>query len=500
MAIHMKKVLFITTGVITLVVFAGIFALMLNIERYKPQIETTASTALGMDVRIKGRMRMAIFPGFGLTLKDVNVKNKGLNVVTVENMRLGLKLIPFARSEIKITRLELVKPVFSLVRSKNEMFNLEKSGHRLWEKLLAVKKISISQGSLVYTDETSSKKIEVVDLDLSIRNLFSSGTDSSEPFKNISFNGDIRCKILKIYNFTLINLVMRAAGEKGILDINPVSMNIFGGTGNGSIHVDVTGPSPHYRVIYTLNRVRIEELLQQYLLKKILQKTVEGPIDFSADLTAMGKSADEVKRSLNGNLSLNGENLMLRDIDIDALIMKYERSQNFNLVDVGAFLLAGPFGPVLTKSYNFISLYEESQGEKGIIRKLVSVWKVKNGIAEALDVALASKKQRIAMKGGLNFINERFVDVTVAVLDKRGCAVYSEKVHGHFRNPQIEKENIFKSIAGSVLNPLEDAWEFIQSGECTVFYSGSVAQPDLRNPSSQMESIPKERVSQDMKN
>ena len=478
MVIHKKKVLIITMGVITIVVFAGILALMLNIKGFTPQIEAAASTALGMDVRIKGKVGISLFPGFGLSVKDVNVRNKGLDVVTIEKMRIGLKLIPLARFEIKIIRVGLVKPVFSILRSKNERFNLEKLWRTLWEKLLAVKKISISQGSLVYTDEISGEKIEVGDLDLSIRNLFSGGKDGSEPFKNISFTGDIRCKILKIYNVTLMNLVMRAAGEKGILDINPVSMNIFGGTGNGSIHVDMTGSSPHYRVIYTLNRVRIEELLQQYSLKKIPRKTIEGPVNFSADLTAMGKSANEMKRSLNGNLSLNGENLMLYNIDIDALIIKYERSQNFNLVDVGAFFLAGPFGPVLTKSYNFASLYEESQGGKGIIRKLVSVWKVKKGIAEALDVALASKKQRIAMKGKLNFINERFVDVTVAALDKRGCAVYSEKVHGSFHKPEIEKESIFTSIAGSVSNPLEDAWKFIQGKECTVFYSGSVSQPE----------------------
>ncbi len=82
------------------------------------------------------------------------------------------------------------------------------------------------------------------------------------------------------------------------------------------------------------------------------------------------------------------------------------------------------------------------------------------------------------MKGGLNFINEQFVDVTVAVLDKRGCAVYSQKVHGLFRKPQIEKVTIFKSIAGSVLNVLTDTWKFIQDKEGTVFYSGSVAQPE----------------------
>jgi len=44
--------------------------------------------------------------------------------------------------------------------------------------------------------------------------------------------------------------------------------------------------------------------------------------------------------------------------------------------------------------------------------------------------------------------------------------------------PQFEKESIFKSIAGSLSNPLEDAWKFIQGEECTVFYSGSVAQPE----------------------
>ena len=82
------------------------------------------------------------------------------------------------------------------------------------------------------------------------------------------------------------------------------------------------------------------------------------------------------------------------------------------------------------------------------------------------------------MKGGLNFINEQFVNVTVAVLDKQGCALYSEKVHGPFREPQIEKESIFESIGGSFLNPLKDAWKFLQGRKCTVFYSGSVAQPE----------------------
>ena len=478
MILRRKKVFFITAGLITLVVCAIIFTPLLDLKAFKPQIEAAASHDLGMDVRIRGRMGIALFPDFVISLKDISVRNGGADIVTIDKMRIAPKLISLMRREVQISRIWLVKPVFSIVRYKNGMFNFEKPSSTLFEKILAVKKVTISQGNLVYTDEKSGGKIRVDGFDLTISNLSYSGMGSADPFRNISFTGDIRCKILKIDNFTLMNLVMRTAGEKGIFDVKPVRMGIFGGTGNGSIHVDLTGASPHYRVIYTLNRFRIEELIQAFSPGKIPIKSMEGLTNFSADLTAKGKSADELKRSLNGDLSLNGENLMLYNLDIDALIPKYERSQNFNLVDVGAFFLVGPFGPVLTKSYNFASLYEELQGGKGIIRKLVSVWKVKNGIARATDVALASQKHRIAMKGELNFINDRFVDVIVAVLDKRGCAVYSQKVHGPFRKPRIEKVSILKSMSGSVLNALGDTWKFIQGVECTVFYSGSVAQPD----------------------
>ena len=478
MTLKRKKVFFITTGVIALVVFAIFLALLLNLQAFRPQIEAAASNALGMDVRIKGRLGIDLFPGFGISLRNVSAQKKGADVVTVEKMRIGLRLIPLTKHEVRLSRVGLVKPVFSIVRYKNGRFNFEKPERALIERLLTVNNVSISEGRLVYTDERSSERVKVDDFDGTIQNLSYSRTDGAKAFRNISFTGDIRCKTLTINDLTLTNLVMRTAGGNGILDVNPVRMDIFGGTGKGSIHVDVTRASPHYWLIATLNRVKIEEMIQTSSPGKIPRKNIEGTVDFSADLTATGMSADEVKRSLSGDVSLKGENLMLSGLDIDALIPKYERSQNFNLVDVGAFFLAGPFGPVLTKSYNFGSLYEESRGGKGTIRKLVSIWKVKNGIAGATDVALATKKYRIAMKGGLNFINDQFDDVTVAVLDKRGCAVYSQKVHGSFRKAKIEKISIFKSITGSVSNALEDAWKFIGGGECTVFYSGSVAQPE----------------------
>lgn len=477
MTIKRKKVFFITTGVIALVVVAGIIVLLLNLQVFKPQIEAAASNALGMEVRIKGRLDIDPFSDFGISLKDVSVRKDGADVVTVEKMRIGLMFIPLTRHEVRLSRVGLIKPVFSIVRYKNGRFNFEKPGRTLIEWLLTVSKMFISKGSLVYTDEKSGERIKVDDFNGTLQELSYGGKDGAGPFGNLSFTGDIKCKTVTSNNLTLTNFEMKTAGGKGIFEINPVSMNIFDGKGKGSLHVDATSATPRYRVIAALNRFRMEKLIQAFSSGSAPRKSMEGTADFSANLTASGKGADEVKQSLTGDFSLNGEDLVLTGINIDALLRKYERSQNFNLVDVGAYVLAGPVGPILTKSYNFGRLYEESQGGTGSIRKLVSIWKVKNGVAGAIDVALASKKYRIAMQGGLDFNSNQFVDVTIAGLDKHGCAVYSQRVHGPFSKPQVEKVNVLKSLTGSVSNALEDAKQLIQGKKCEVFYAGSVSQP-----------------------
>ncbi|HEY6019736.1 MAG TPA: ATP-binding protein [Candidatus Paceibacterota bacterium] len=166
MTLKRKKVFFVTAGVITLVVFAVILALLLNIQAFKPQIEAAASNALGMEVRIKGRLGIDLFPGIGISLKSVSVRKGGADVVTVEKMRIGLRFIPLTRHEVRVSRVGLVKPVFSIVRDKNGMFNFEKPEHTLMERLLTVNKISISEGRLVYADERSGEKVKVDNFDI----------------------------------------------------------------------------------------------------------------------------------------------------------------------------------------------------------------------------------------------------------------------------------------------------------------------------------------------
>ena len=251
-------------------------------------------------------------------------------------------------------------------------------------------------------------------------------------------------------------------------------MTVFGGPGNGTLHADFTGAEPQYRILLAVKQLKIEQLLQE----SPNAKNMEGLADLSADLTARGKTAVELKRSLKGQASLNGENIALNGIDIDDLISSLLRSRRFNLVDVGSFFLAGPLGPALTRGYRFADLFKDSQGGKGVIAELVSVWKVENGVADAVDVAMATKKRRIAMKGGLNFTDNRFEDVVVAVVDQHGCAVVTQKVRGPFGRPEIGNIDVLKSLTSPVTNLFKSAVKLFSNKPCDVFYSGSVAPPE----------------------
>jgi len=469
-----KKTILIVGGVILTVIVLILIVLLFGPKVLRSRIEATASRALRMEVHVRGKAGFSFFPAIGASLADVQVTNGGSEVATLAHAKVGLKLLPLITGKVRISRMELVKPVVSIVRQKDGKLSIETQGGKTRGIPTALEKLVVSQGILHLTDHRSGGGIVLEGVDITARNLSAGRTPGGSPLKTLSISGDIRCRMIQAWDLTMTDLVMRIAGENGVIDISDARMNVFGGSGNGTLHADFTGAEPRFGIILAVKRLKIEQLLQA----SPNAKHMEGLADLSADLTAKGKTVVEMRRSLSGQASLNGENIALKGMDIDDLIASLIRSRRFSLVDVGAFFLAGPLGPALTRSYGFADVFADSQGGKGVIAELVSVWKVENGVAEAVDVAMATKKRRIAMKGGLDFAVNRFEDVVVAVVDQHGCAIVTQKVRGPFGRPEIGNINVLKSLASPVTNLFKSAVKLFSNKPCEVFYAGSVAPPD----------------------
>jgi AsmA protein len=468
----LKVILFAVGGFVGLLVLIALALLLfVDANAYKPRLVAAASGALGMDVSVGGRIGIGFPPGLHVTLQDVNIRNRGTNLVSAKQASLGIDLLPLLQKKIRIGKIALKHPRISIERDHDGKFNFEQpvvAGAVL--PALDLAKLILSDATLVYTDKQSGQGFEAGDCNLDLRRLRLPGGERPDLMKQLSFAAQLACGEIRKNDFTVSDLKFTANGKHGAFELKPVTMRVFGAQGSGSIQADFSGSVPRYQVRYALPQFRSEEFLKTLSPRKV----AEGPMDFTANLSMQGKTVNEMKQTADGEASLRGENLTLDGIDLDRVLSRFESSQNFNLVDVGAFFFAGPFGLAVTKGYDFASLFQGSEG-RSEIRTLVSDWKVERGVAQARDVAMATNQNRIALHGRLDFVNERFDDVTMALIDAKGCVTVRQKITGSFQKPVVEKPNILMSLTGPARKLLKKGRDLFPGRECEVFYAGSVA-------------------------
>lgn len=470
-----KMTLFIAGGFVVLLVFVAVtLMLFIDVDSYKPRLETAASEVLGLEVQVDGRLDFGLFPRPQLTLEKVLLTYQGAEFGTIKEVRLGIGLFELLGQQIDIRALTLIEPRIFIERDMTGKFNLvrpEMTGGNLPH--LDVPLVVLTGATLVLKDRQSGSSFEAQSCDLKDGQLQSPNNDSADLWRTLAFSADVVCGAIRIQNLTFSDVRFSVNGKQGVVDIEPVTMQVFGATGSGSLQADFSDAIPRYEVRFALPRFRIEDFFNILTPEKF----AEGTMDFSANLSMHGRTWSKVKSSSMGKMVLQGENLKIHGRDLDQEFERFESSQNFNLVDVGAIFIAGPFGLLVTKGYNFASILQGPGGESEI-RTLVSVWRVDHGTAEAEDVALATGQHRVALQGELDFVNETFNDVTVALIDAEGCTKVRQTIRGSFQQPEVEQPSVLKALTGPVRKLIQLGRNFFPDGECEAFYAGSVASPE----------------------
>ena len=455
-------------GIVVLI--ATVAALVLRVNA-KPRVEAIASQALGMEVHVSGRLAIGFLPGLHVALADVHLRERGAEVASAGEVDLGIELMPLLRKELRTDQIELKRLTIAIERDHDGKLNvgaLSESKGTL--PTLAVGKVSVSDATLAYADKQSGKGFEAAGCNLGVSRLQLSPGESSDLLKNLSLAAKLDCGQVRTRDFTASDLRLSVDGQNGIFGFDAVTMQLFGGRGSGTVRADFTGSVPIYQVRYHLTQFRLEEFFRNLAPKSI----AEGSMDFSAALSLRGKTmtAAALMPTVAGVASLRGDDLTLAIGNLDEKLSRYESSQSFNLIDVGAFFFAGPLGLAVTKGYNFARIFQGTEGTTSI-RTLVSEWQVEHGVAQARDVAMATQENRIALKGGLDFVSGRYDEVTVAVIDAKGCARVQQQVHGPFMNPVVEKPSVMGTLTGPTRTLLRQA-KSLFGGKCDVFYAGSV--------------------------
>ncbi len=286
-----------------------------------------------------------------------------------------------------------------------------------------------------------------------------------------SSSGKIDMVKLKVPELAAFDIKLNVSAKEDKLDIGFSTRRLKAGVESGQLLMDLSRQEIGYQLHYTVTDASLESFVQKYRKGKLL----EGRIDYVLDLNSTGATWTKVKQNIEGDIAITGDSLTLYGVDIDSFLKKYEKSQKFNLTDLGAVLIAGPIGIVATKGSDFVALGMTNldPSQHSAIQTLYAKWKLDHRQLITEDVAIATSINRIAFDGRIDFARDSIPGFTVAVVDKNGCSLMDQKVYGKTNALKTGKLNVSRTLFGSVIN-FANA---VVGKDCRPVYQGTVKHP-----------------------
>ena len=200
--------------------------------------------------------------------------------------------------------------------------------------------------------------------------------------KKLNVEGALRVGALKVANIKLAQVRLDMKARNGQLNIAPLSANLYQGTLNGSLGLNVEA-LPRVTINQKLSGINIAPLLQDALSLDML----EGRGNVSLNLSAQGNTMSMLKKALRGDMALNLADGAVKGIN---LAQKIRDAQ----------VLFGK-GASQTQAAD--------KNEKTDFSEMRASFKVNNGVAHNEDLSLKSPLLRVSGNGdvdlGLDTIN-----------------------------------------------------------------------------------------------
>ncbi len=463
---HWKKIAILAAISIIVLGAAAAALVAVNADAIRARVEREAAARTGLDLQLDGPVGLRLSPRPTVRLADVSIRRDdgsmiAARAVTIEPI-LGALLS--GRAQVRTVTLEGPKVTLEGRGALAALAIPDKALDAL--ERLGLQRLAISDGTLDYRDTASGRALRARGCALTLGDL----QTTSLPLP--LFTVDATCENIDRDGIELGALQAEGRSADGVLRLDPITLDLFGSQLRGQVQADLNGKQPLIQAQFALDGFALAQVFDRL----DAEVSADGNVDIEGDLTMRGTHTAALARSASGQVSLRGRDLVLHGVDLDETIARFESSQSFQLVDLGAVFIAGPFGMLATQGYRFGSLAMSPEGESEV-RALVSDWTIDNGVATARDVALATDRHRIAARGRVDIAERRFDELTVALLDAEGCASAEQTLDGPFESAGDAGGGLVGLITGPTRDLLARGAALFSSGECEPFYSGSVAAP-----------------------
>lgn len=480
------SVILFALGIVGLVVAIS----MLDLNKHKPKIEQIALEASGYSLKINGDISVSFAP-VGIKLKEISVsKPNEKPFTTLKELSVAIKLIPFLKQNIEVDYVVLSDLNLHVEKLKNGKFNFELAKKEALTKttqenntteekkqvpLININEIRVENTNVEYIDTVANTTAKVTDMDVVVNSIV---YDTSKKELNaIAFLGDVKIKNIAYQKYNAKDLHVKFSLKNSIANVNSMSYNIFDSVASGKAKIDLSTKTPKVEFAQNIPKLKLKNFSKEILEKDLL----DGELNLDVTLATILDTPLVIKKNLKSEVIFDGQGIGIIGYDLDKIIGGYDKSQSVDMVDIGSLLVAGPIGFALSKSSDASTVYSGAKSGQTLLKHLHVKIDVANAKAKLTDVAIATGKNRVALKGDLDIVNEKFLDVKVGVLDAKNCAKYSQTIIGTFSKPSVKLDesavNSIVNMASSLFGSSKKVLGADTNKECTVFYNGAVKQP-----------------------
>ena len=294
---------------------------------------------------------------------------------------------------------------------------------------------------------------------------------SSDFLETLSFQSDLHIHNFSLQKLNVDSLRYDVKANGGAYTIVPTDRNFLKDQGEGLYTFKPFNDPPEFDIKYKVDHFDIVDLLKNFND----DPAIDGTMKLDVHLNALGNTQKELLHNLNGYLSLYGNDLSLKGVDIDKLIERFKRSQRFTFVDVGAVVLMGPLGLLVSKGSDYTGMIIVDKDHISKVYEFSSDYIVENGLITFDDVALSTELNRMAASGTID-VQKDSIDITISLLDAKGCSIFSQNVSGSMVDSEMGKINAGKLILAPITNLAKKG----VGADCEVVYVGKVGQPSQK--------------------
>ena len=199
-----------------------------------------------------------------------------------------------------------------------------------------------------------------------------------DALRGLNVAGKLTIDRLKAAQLRSTDIVVQLLAKDGLVRVHPASARMYQGQYQGDLSLDVRGKQPKISMNEKLSGVQVGPLLQDMLGEARLS----GATQASAQLTAVGQTPDEFKKTLNGNLAFAFTDGAVQGINLASLIRKAQ-----------AQLKGRPMPP-------------DSGPNQTDFSELTGTATVTNGVIRNQDLSAKSPLLRVEGKGSVDLPQE----------------------------------------------------------------------------------------------